>query len=180
MELNLNSSTKNVGLYLSGGVESSLLLYYLAKTNLTIRCYTLIQQNVCMDRIRTIINWVNLKLSNNITFLEEIHDKNPTSDRTFVRWVQLYLRTGEVDEFLIGSNKFMPHLPERQYVIHPKVLIPFKHMYKNEIIELYRKEDICDLLELTHSCYLQKYEHCGTCMNCVERNWSIELVKEGA
>ena len=174
--INLNSSTKNVGLYFSGGVESSLLLYLLAKLDLNIRCYTIIQDNVCMERNHTIINWINNKLNSNVSQLEEIHDKNPTSDRTFVRWILLYLRTGEVDEFVIGSNKFMPHLPERKYFEHKKVLIPFKNMYKDEVVQLYKKENILELFELTHSCYVQKYEHCGSCLNCEERLWALKEI----
>lgn len=174
--INLNASTKNVGLYLSGGIESSLLLYLLAKLELNIRCYTIIQDNICMERNRNIIKWINTKLDSNVFQLEEIHDKNPTSDRTFVRWILLYLRTGEVDEFVIGSNKFMPHLPERKYFEHKKVLIPFKSMYKNEVVQLYKKENILELLELTHSCYVQKYGHCGSCLNCEERLWALKEI----
>lgn len=172
--MNVNiPSEGTVGLYLSGGVESSLLLYLLAKLNVNVRCYTIIQPNVCVRRIRDIITWVNDTLNTNLSFLEEIHDKNPTSDRTFVRWILLYFRTGEIDNFVIGSNKFMPHLPERRYFEHERVIIPFKDMYKNEIVQLYRDHNIWELLEITHSCYIQKYGHCGTCLNCTERVWAI-------
>lgn len=173
--LRISSSSKNIGLYLSGGVESSLLLYFLAQLDINIRCYTIIQPNVCMERIHTIINWINDKINSNISFVEEIHDKDPTSDRTFVRWIRLYLSTGEVEEFVVGSNKFMPHLPERKFFEHPKVLIPFKHMYKNEVVRLYKTENIWELFELTHSCYTRKYGHCGTCLNCIEREWAKNI-----
>lgn len=172
--MNINIPSEGIiGLYLSGGVESSLLLYLLAKKRINVRCYTIVQSNVCMNRIHNILNWVNENTRSEISFIEEIHDKNPTSDRTFVRWILLYLRTEEVDNFVIGSNKFMPHLPERKFFEHKKVLIPFKNLYKNEIVQIYRKENIWELFQLTHSCYIQKHGHCGSCLNCIERNWAI-------
>jgi hypothetical protein len=126
-----------------------------------------------MDRIRNILSWINTKLNTSIIPPEEINDKDSTSNRTFTRWIKLYLRTGEVDQFVIGSNKFMPQFPERKFFEYPQVLIPFKDMYKHEVVQLYRNENIWELLELTHSCYLQKYGHCGSCLNCIERTWAI-------
>lgn len=171
--IRIAATTNTIGLYLSGGVESSLLLYLLSKLSVKIKCYTIIQQTICTDRINNIVNWINTRLNTDISTPEKIYDKDSTSDRTFTRWIQLYLRTGEVDQFVIGSNKFMPSLPEREFYEHPHVLIPFRDMYKHEVVQLYRDENIWELLELTHSCYVQKHGHCETCLNCLERSWAI-------
>jgi 7-cyano-7-deazaguanine synthase in queuosine biosynthesis len=164
---------KPTGLFFTGGVESTLLLYQLSKTISKINLYTITNPYINLNRIETIINYVNgICFVKNVTpFL--IPWKESTGERTFIRWAQ-HLASVELNALYIGSNEHMDHLPKRQYVEHKKIVIPFRDLKKDEIVKMYIENNLLDLLFLTHSCFSDKNLHCNTCGGCVERRWAFE------
>ena len=56
---------------------------------------------------------------------------------------------------------------------HPKIVMPFIKLYKNEILKLVFDHGQEELLKLTHSCTEQKTGRCGRCFQCNERAWAF-------
>jgi hypothetical protein len=56
---------------------------------------------------------------------------------------------------------------------HPKILMPFIEMYKDEILKIVFDNNQEELLQLTHSCTEQKTGRCGQCFQCNERAWAF-------
>ena len=68
------------------------------------------------------------------------------------------------------------------------VLQPFKHIDKKQVLDIYKKNKIIDLFEVTRSCEgefddidyknykpYQEVPTCGKCFWCRERNWAINV-----
>lgn len=164
---------KPVGLFFTGGVESTLLLYQLSKDIGEINLYTVTNPYINLDRIETIVSYVNelCGVKNVTPFL--IPWNKDTGDRTFIRWAR-HLASVELSKLYIGSNERMDHLPKRKYVEHENILIPFRHLKKDEIVKTYVENSMLELLFLTHSCFSDKNTHCNMCQGCEERQLAFE------
>lgn len=53
-------------------------------------------------------------------------------------------------------------------------IYPFRHIYKYQVLDLYRKMNLMDLMNSTFSCIgsvaTDENKHCGHCMNCQQRH----------
>jgi len=58
--------------------------------------------------------------------------------------------------------------------VHPKILMPFIEMHKDEILKILFDNDQTKLLELTHTCTERKTGRCGQCFQCNERQWAFD------
>lgn len=164
-----------VGLFFTGGVESTLLLHQLSKQDAVLQLYTVLNPYINVERMQQIISYVNMNNKVTVNFPFTIPLKNPETDkdRTFIRWAR-HLAQVEVDMLYIGSNEHMDHLPKRQYLIHDKIIMPFKGLQKDKIVEMYKHEGLTELLKMTHSCFIDSTDHCGKCIGCIERTWAFE------
>jgi hypothetical protein len=174
-DLELLKTSSKIGIFFTGGVESTLLLYELSKFSKKIQLYTVLRPYVNLERIKNIINYINSFNGVAVDFLFTIPTKGDVYDggKTFIRWAR-HLADVEVDALYIGSNEHMEHLPKRQYLNHSKIILPFKGLQKDRIVEMYKNEGLIDLLNMTHSCFIETIEHCGRCIGCIERTWAFE------
>jgi len=164
-----------VGLFFTGGVESTLLLNRLSKEDNVLQLYTVLDPSINLDRIENIVTYINgnNNVSVNFPFTIPVKNTKEDKDRTFIRWA-LHLAKVEVDMLYIGSNEHMDHLPKREYLNNNKIVLPFKGLQKDRIIEMYKNEGLLELLNMTHSCFIDKISHCSKCIGCVERTWAFE------
>lgn len=166
---------KPIGLFYTGGVESTLLLYNLSTQHNNLQLYTVLNPYINLDRINNTIEYVNSINNTNHKFLFLIPLKNPEKyrDRTFIRWA-LHLASVELSKLYIGSNEHMDHLPKRKYLVHKNIEMPFKGMQKDQVVKMYKDNNLLHLLEKTHSCFIDDVSHCKKCLGCIERFWAFE------
>lgn len=164
-----------VGLFFTGGVESTLLLHQLSTEHDVLQLYTVLNPYINMERIHHIVSYVNMNnnVAVNVPFTIPLKNPETDKDRTFIRWAR-HLAKVEVDMLYIGSNEHMDHLPKRQYLIHDKIHMPFKGLQKDKIVEMYKNTGMTELLKMTHSCFMDRITHCGNCIGCIERTWAFE------
>ena len=164
---------KPIGLFFTGGVESTLLLHDLSLNNKNLNLYTVLNPYINLKRIENIIDHINFQNNTKISypFLIPWKIKN-NPDEIFIRWAR-HLADVELDVLYIGSNEYMEHLPKRKYISHKKIEIPYKGLYKDTIVEMYIKNDLVQLLNMTHSCFTDNEKHCGYCSGCKERIWAF-------
>lgn len=181
MNITLPADVHTVGVYLSGGVESSLLTYLVAEQypHLDIKACILIKPNrINLTSVANVLAFIEQRTGKSI-IRRDVHAAaswNPS--QVIVGWGNLLLNTQEIDVLLTGGNDYpiteLPNMPVRQYMAGERVLHPFRGMLKTEIFELYRQYNVLDLLPLTHSCFDNMEQHCGICVNCRERLWAHE------
>ena len=59
------------------------------------------------------------------------------------------------------------------------IVTPFLHLYKYHILDLYYRNGIESLLEVTYSCANSKtLDNCGHCYWCRERVWAFEQIEK--
>lgn len=166
-----------IGVLLSGGMDSALLLYLLAKyTPNSISCFTVKKHDGADMYVDGIVNWINQKLNKTIPFSLRVGNPNLHHEQIIVN--ALYLIKNECDIFYLAGNSYpediLPGGPRRTRVVGNTIKQPFFDCYKTDIVRAYIDYDIMDLLPYTHTCTEQSIGRCHMCWQCRERNWAFE------
>ena len=185
MKIEIPEGTKHINILMSGGVDSTILLYLLLKDGYeNIVCHTMDKEgNVSKLVLSPIIDYLNKKFNRNI----QLHIiKKKLWIREAVKGI-LNFYPGVV---ITGCNKvvtdkFTPtnYIPEdtppvRGPPLNEFHLRPLIDLDKIEIVRFYLEENILDLLKLTKSCgYRPVYEpRCNGCYFCMERSWAANYL----
>jgi 7-cyano-7-deazaguanine synthase in queuosine biosynthesis len=186
MKIDVYPEYKVTNLLFSGGMDSTILLYLLAKE---------IHQNnhdikIICNAFGSSVNKKNLP-----PIIDYIKDKFPVNIR-LVKIRKLNLIRNIVKNILdmyggvvySGCNKviidkftptkYIPNdtPPVRGEPYNEFHLRPFINMDKVELMDIYIKENITDLLKITHSCGTMADGHCGECYFCMERSWAASIL----
>lgn len=172
-----------IGLYLSGGVESSLLLYLLSVEYFyrDIKACILIKPNrINLTAVDNVMEWVERRTGKKVIREDIFPNTNWTPAQVIVKWANHLLHTKTIDMLLTGGNDYpidiLDNMPIRQYMGGKNIYHPFKGMLKTDIIKIYQEMNAIELLHMTHSCFDDMTTHCGVCVNCRERFWAFKEV----
>lgn len=180
MKINIPSEG-TIGLYLSGGVESSLLLYLLSTQyfHRNIKVCILTKPNrINLTAVNNVLRWVETNTSKKVIREDIYPDPKWNPAKVIVSWGNHLLHTKTIDMLITGGNDYpiniLDNMPVRQYMEGKHVYHPFRGMLKTEIIQIYKKLNIVELLRMTHSCFDDMNTHCMKCVNCREREWALK------
>lgn len=175
---------RNIGVLVSGGLDSTLL-YYLAKKLQTekyiITPYTLIRNDGSQIHAQHVINHTHeiLNIPNKITTFVEVNEQN--SNLQVSTGISNIIKNYKVNHLLVGLIDTRPEHSIGFDIIYPKdsffVSYPFKNLQKCHIIDLYYKLNIQSLIKYTHSCVYNGMR-CGICNRCNERYWAFEKMNK--
>jgi hypothetical protein len=177
-----------IGVMLSGGADSAILLYLLClerklgRTNQEIIPFTVARPDGAWNYVQPIVNWVKEKLD------IDLPDPLKVGDPTLHHSQQG--RSGErqaraeygIEHIFYGSQahpdrsliELPGEYPNRPASIElPGTTCPFALVDKRHTLSLYDVFDVWPLIELTHSCTAQTEGRCGECYNCKEREWAL-------
>ena len=179
----------------SGGADSAVMLYVLAKASKEMG----LQHQICpltVNKVdgaeihsRKVIEWISKNLDVQINVSVIGGDHTLPHDKIVNTLLKQKMATGEYDYLYIGENKIPPVAfpfgedndfpglnPQRKGnpSKNPRCIIPFSDVYKSHTLSLYYKLGILDLLEHTHSCTEQSVGRCGVCWQCGERKWAFK------
>lgn len=188
MRIEIPSDCEKINVLFSGGMDSSILLYLLHKEvqtqnkNIVINTYTMPTANATQSVVK-IEKWFT---SRNFSFTNRLLYKN-YNIRELVENILLteggYVYTGcnkvLIDEFTPTVYIKNDTPPWRGPPFNERHIRPFIDMDKKEVMKLYIKENIMDLLTLTRSCGIKNkdgVEKCGGCYFCMERQWAADLL----
>ena len=193
-------NTKPVGISVSGGADSAVLLYVLLK-NVTqpLHIYTFLSEakrTVAEPVVDRVINkCVELSGNNNIVHHKEYIDVQTPALIYGIMGDRI--KQGEVEIIYTGMTKFPPDdvintfnekleswLYENRKASEERPLYfgdnrfyrPFMNLDKKDISKLYSSLDLLDsLYPLTRSCenIYSPDQHCGKCFWCEERLWGF-------
>lgn len=171
-----------VGLYLSGGADSALLLY---KQTQPVICLTVAseerQHNI--DASHKVVAWI--KENTDVRIVEHCVVIAPSElerveERRYYRG-ELEKKYQLITHWISGKTMNPPvklkHHEQRK-VDRDAVIIdlqanPFGTMNKLDLYSEYNKLNILDLWKLTVSCEVSN-PPCNNCWWCMERNWAVE------
>lgn len=177
-----------IGVFTSGGIDSTILYYLVLKNCLEKSGNTKIFPIVIMRKegskyfakpviakVNQLLNVQTITLRLGDTTLPESQQVSSAVTQAFSLPPYMnYVYVGVInnlEEHLIGFDKII--LPDYQYV-----QFPFKDLYKYEVIDLYYKFRVESLLKYTHSCDISEIKPCGTCNGCRERSWGFEKLNK--
>ena len=187
--------TPSVGLLVSGGLDSAILLYALHKVNpyAEIKTYCVPRT---VDDAKTHSFAVHEKVSELLgkslsmpTLIGNPDDENSVSATRMMldeKW----------HDFIFDGVNHQPPLGFGFYDDNPKMtttenrgsdkgyrawriereglVTPFLHTYKYHLIDLYYRFDVEELIIPTHSCTTLTEGRCNDCNWCVERAWAFD------
>lgn len=192
----LSSSDSRLGLMLSGGIDSGVLLSYLVmelkKTGLQkeLVLFTVATSQQTIEHACRVVSAAEeafefplrkpRSVGNNlchhslqvVSGIEEVFDEN-LADVIFLG----DNRIPEISE--LGQD---PWAPKRVLAEIPEVHQPFFNFTKDQIVSAALNDNLKFILELSHSCTEQGEGRCGVCWQCRERAWafkSLNLVDPG-
>lgn len=190
----LQKKYNNIGLYFSGGIDSTALLLViineLIKTEkieqFPIRCFTIKKKDFATDNSTKVLEKVKNKFNIDIEHINHIPNyKNLEHDLGIPLLTQLYLENINT-LFFTGINK----TPSEDIVKFKNKLnlnygywkdrglyySPFLYMNKAQILDIFYKFNCIDILEQTYSCTSHPTMPCGDCYSCEERAWGFEML----
>lgn len=185
IEVALPANKKRIGVMLSGGADSAILLYILALeqklsgTDHELIPFTVARPDGAWSYVKPIVDKINEML--NI----KLPDPTQVGDPTLHHSQQG--RSGElqakaeynIEHFFYGSQAHPPAPMPGEYPARPTQVelpgttIPFALVDKRHTLDLFNVFDVWPLIELTHSCTAQTQGRCGACYNCTERAWAF-------
>lgn len=183
------TDAKKIAVLVSGGIDSTLLLYFLVKEikdndlNIQLNAITFRSGAVYQEEVKKVISYIEEKFSITIPY-------NYRAPKGWIRNVVSsifeiynpdYVYTGCN---LVIENEFTPTIylpddtpPVRGEPLNERHLRPFITYDKVKIVEEYIKNDILDLLKITHSCGIYSHKECGECYFCMEKIWAMKKFK---
>ena len=187
-----------VGIYVSGGADSALLLYLLMKYSTdTIHIFTCASKQKQFASARVSLRVIEkcVELTGNTNIVHHTHYVDYQTDEILFYPQKDYLHIGKINVLYTGitanppldvlktfkeetteNSERDPSIERSVYIEEQKIYIPFTNINKQKIGSMYNELDLTDTLySLTRSCEsLELSEgHCGECWWCQERHWGF-------
>lgn len=189
---------KKVILYLSGGADSALILYFLSQLNIEIfplHGYEVSQPELdSISAAQNIIDWVRNKNTNSVIhdlFIYPIEQKDKTK-YYYIKPARKYLQQKyDVHYCIFGTSQGMENderpanhdgtVVGEQLLNLPwdDILVPWAKVNKKFIAAQYEKFNLGELSLLTRSCIESSVEPCRSCWWCKERYWAFGSYDRG-
>lgn len=182
MVINLQDKMK-YGLMLSGGLDSAILLFLIVKQNpeVNLQCFTIPKHDGSALYVNNIIEKVNHKFDRK--FLPTIYVGNPDLHHRMQSSVairEIFL-SHNIDYLFNALNQNPPELSKLENAPvrnkksnHPKLILPFVDMLKDQILGIMYSNNFEELIDITHSCTEMKETRCNKCWQCQERAWAFK------
>lgn len=187
-----------VGVLVSGGADSAMLLYLLMKYHVSkIYIFTLassLKNNVNSKHAIDVVSKCS-ELTGNQNFTHMISYCHTQTSEILFRQTLEYIENGTINWLYTGITKNPPdevlsEFQDRTTESHErdptvertvvneesKLITPFTNIDKKDLADLYKQHNILEtIFPLTRSCeHLSEFEgHCKVCWWCEERNWGF-------
>lgn len=172
---------QDVGILLSGGLDSAILAAMLKKENYNVHAYTFDQANspLFAKRICNILNIKYNQININVTNdrLEIFRAVEYLENHRLSKDMKVYVAITNVPpQFKPSLKDEIPVRPSRKKIEkHPWILAPYADFSKKDVLKLGldNVEEIDELIKVSHSCYMTSGTKCNKCFNCEERAWAF-------
>lgn len=192
VNITIPSWAKRIGVMVSGGLDSALMLYLLLKeikstessVQLTVYNVPNVRDNA-ITHSKNVVNFLENLFDTKIN-LVNVGENNLPHNQIIMAGAKYIIENKLVDVLYSGSNQNPPvtlpaqgpwrrnphdHIPEH-------LAFPFIHLYKTHIVDMYKQFDLMPLAYVTHSCTETLEGRCGTCFQCYERAWAFQEIRK--
>jgi len=176
------SKNKKIGIFCSGGFDSTLLLYFLFKTiydndvNTTVTIYIIPRHDNSLVHGERVVAWIANKFQS-IEYVNWIVGNPDLPHYEQVRSGVIESLNGDNSLLILGDTKNPPddtNGPTRIKAQTPIVYQPFFNYDKRVVIQLAEKLNILDeIARITHTCTESIGLRCKNCWQCQERAWAF-------
>ena len=200
-DVKFNVYPGSIGVCVSGGADSALILYFALKYSAsTIHIFSLANQEKWLRNTHAAIDVISkcAELTGNYNFVHHIEYKvSQTKENLFVLPMQ-YLANGTLSTVYTGITKNPPFDVMSTFTLeslenferdptvirsveHGEWYIPWTNLDKQDLHKIYQQHNLLDtLFPVTRSCEWINHEwpdpgmgHCGKCWWCDERQWGF-------
>lgn len=178
-------------LKLSGGADSSLILYYMKKIRTTQDLWILTGVNHNDENYaghsRDVIQFLEVE---NITHILYPQTHKSGDDKLIVDFnfydkiscifdasdtIAVQGRTLNPPFYIDGEEENRNgDIPEIEHINGIAVYRPWHDVNKKQVVKAYREENLMPLFNMTRSCISLTENECGKCFWCEERKWALE------
>ncbi len=185
VEIALPADKKRIGVMLSGGADSAILLYILALekkmsgSDHELIPFTVARPDGAWNYVKPIVDKVNEILDIELPAPIQVGDPTLHHSQQGRSGEREARATYNIEHCFYGSQAHPPVQMPGEYPARPDKVdlpgttIPFALVDKRHTLDLYNVFDVWPLIELTHSCTAQTEGRCGECYNCTERAWAF-------
>lgn len=173
----------NFGLLFSGGTDSTLLAYILSNhlSPTPYHVFTVLRHNLDLGRCFEIIQWINKKTNNKLIGPIIVGNPKLEHDKQVLSGFLQIKKKYKIHQIFSGSTSNPYHLNHIGPVRIPSdpesgIIVPFEPIDKRYIIHYYKKHNLQELLDMTHSCGNDPKIVCEKCFSCLEKKWAIENI----
>ena len=184
---------RKIGMFISGGFDSALLLYLVNEINnrtfkkeknrSTLTAYTVPKYDGSYDHSPNVVKWVNPNIE-----IKTVGDKDLPHNKQVGSGVKEVMLSGEQDQVYIAHTVVHDWMDfpgglkvVRQENKHPKfIFMPHMDMKLDKADTIRLAKDLLSvdqfkqLCEITHSCTQTTGKRCGVCWHCQERAWGFK------
>ncbi len=184
--LDIPDNSKRILVALSGGADSALMLYMIAKELQQTKpihflsAFTVPRPDGGANYSPKIVEYINNKLNIRISTPMILGNGNVDHSTVISEAVASVLKINFYDVIYIAENTIPPTMvaslpPVRSPSKNAwkRLVLPFFDLDKSEIIDMYYQFGIEDMLTLSHSCTANTVGRCNECFNCSERVWAF-------
>lgn len=176
-------SGNEIGILISGGIDSAILYFLLIKENMNtgnrfnITPFTMLRKEGSRYYANGVINWIhsyyglptidlNLIGDNTLPEIQQVESAVTEVLHRQVDYVYLGIIESRPEHSINWTRHKFKETFNRKY--------PFLNLQKSHVIDLYIQFNLFGLLQLTHSCAINEQVKCGYCNGCNERAWGLQ------
>jgi hypothetical protein len=176
-------TTDNMGLFCSGGFDSTTLLYVVfkhihdVKSDKKINIYTVPRSDDSVTHAKRIVSIIS-KIFQNVRYTHKILSSNDVPHNIIVYKGMVEVSKNTNDWIVISDTKnpeCLPNGPGRKKSSLPMQYHPLLSYYKTMTLQLADHYGVLSLIsEISHTCTESKTLRCSKCWQCQERNWAFK------
>jgi len=184
----LDNSTKDIGVWLSGGLDSSILtcliIEYILKNKLDINLYTFSACKPTLDHLygQRLSKIISTHYNFPIKYFGNLINKDGNGRLSLLTIINLKRIFSNIQFFLAGNNPAPPEISGFEktlgirYSVNDYYKLPFLDLYKPHILDLLYKLNAEFIIKYSHTCCVQAVGNCRHCYSCLERNWAFQFL----
>lgn len=183
--------SSKIGIFASGGLDSGILLCLiieeLIQTNrihlVEIHTYTVLKFDGAMAYAERLFEWIQNFYKITLHIHNNIDNNDMALGRVSKYTIEKIMSENPNTVFYLGMNyQADPSIKTFKHNLRVKgptsdlefLKFPFLYMIKPNMVDLYFKLGVQDLIPLTHSCTSSMTDFCNDCYSCEERAWAFE------